>query len=199
MPLIIPAGYGEASIFVTGGPGTAPYVTTIGVALAGIDPEEYVQAANDIHNQYAQAFADLTSDQCYVDKVQLSIGLGGGTSGSVDSSNAPVQGGNGSDMAPLSMAPIARKVSASLGRSGRGRCFIPCVLKRVDVDEAGNLAPATATGFDERWNQFLLNLATAEPGRAMSPVILHADGSSPSVIVAGSIGPKVGWIRKRIR
>ena len=199
MARIIPPGYGEASIFITGGPGTAPYVTTLGVSLVGIDPEEYVQAADDIMSQYVSAFADLTSDQCQVDHVQLAIGLAGGASGSVDSSNAPVAGGNGADMAPLSMAPIARKVSASLGRAGRGRCFIPCVLKRVDVDEAGNLAPATATGFDERWNQFLVNLATAAPGRAMSPVILHNDGSAPSVIVAGSISPKVGWIRKRIR
>lgn len=199
MALIIPAGYGEASIFITGGPGTAPYVTTIGVSLAGIDPDDYVQAANDIMTNYVAQFADLTSNACQVDHVQLSIGLVGGGSGSVDSSNAPVTGGNSGDMAPLSMAPIARKVSASLGRAGRGRCFIPCVLTRLDVDEAGNLAPTTATGLDERWNDFLVALATAEPGRAMSPVILHNDGSTPSVIVAGSIGPKVGWIRKRIR
>lgn len=199
MARVIPAGYGEASIFVTGGPGTAPYVTTIGVALAGIDPDDYVQAADDIMTAYVSQFADLTSDQCYVDHVQLAIGLGGGVSGSVDSSNAPVQGGNAGDMAPLSMSVIARKVTGSLGRKGRGRSFIPCVLRRNDVDEAGNLAPATAQGFDERWNDFLVALATAVPGRAMSPVVLHNDGSTPSVIVAGSIAPKVGWIRKRIR
>lgn len=199
MPRIIPVGYGEASIIITSGPGTAPYVTTLGVSLVGIDPEEYVQAANDIMSGFVSLFAGQVSNDCIIDRVVLQVGLGGGTSGSVASDNAPVPGGNSGEMAPLAMSVIARKVSADLGRRGRGRCFLPCTLNRSDVNEAGDLVPTTIASYDAKWNAFLLNLATAIPGRAMSPVILHSDGGAPTVITGGTISPKVGWIRKRIR
>lgn len=199
MPRVIPVGYGEAAIHVVGGPGTAPYITTIGVALAGIDPDQYPLAADLVMDAYGDHFQSQTSNDCYIDKVVLSVGLSGGTSGSVDSTLPPKQGGNSGEMAPLSMAVVARKVSADLGRRGRGRCFIPCTLNRNDVDEGGNLVPGTLTSYVTRWNDFLLQLATNDPGLAMSPVLLHNDGGSPTVITGGSISAKVGWIRKRIR
>lgn len=200
MPRIIPVGYGEAAWIFTGGPGTGPYVTTLGVALVGIDPDEYVQAANDIFNAYQTIMLPNTSAAITLDRVVLSIGLAGGTSGSVSSTAAAQPGAvSGIEMAPLAMAAIATKQSASLGRSGRGRSFLPGTVRDASVDEGGNLTTGAVTALGTAWNEILIALATAIPGRAMSPVILHADGSTPSVIVAGGCAPKVGWIRKRIR
>lgn len=200
MPKIIPVGYAEAAWTFSGGPGTAPYVTTLGVALAGIDPDDYVQAADDIFQAYASVMMPNTSDAITLDRVVLSIGLAGGTSGSVSSTNTAVPGGvSGVEFAPLAMAAIATKQSASLGRKGRGRSFLPGTVRDASVDEGGNLTTGAVTALGDAWNQILVNLATATPGRAMSPVILHSDGSTPSVIISGGCSPKVGWIRKRIR
>lgn len=197
---IIPEGYGECAWIFTGGPGTAPYVTTLGVALVGIDPEDYVQAADDLFAQYASVMMPNTSDAITLDRVVLAIGLAGGTSGSVSSTNSAVPGGvSATEFAPLAMAAIATKQSASLGRKGRGRSFLPGTVRDASVDEGGNLTSGAVAALGDAWNQILINLATATPGRAMSPVILHADGSSPSVIVSGGCSPKVGWIRGRIR
>nr|CRY96612.1 hypothetical protein [uncultured prokaryote] len=199
MPSIIPTGFAEASVILTGGPGTAPYVTTIGIAVTVAAEDPYTLAADLVMDAYGDAFQDLVSNVCTIDRVSLAVGLPGGGSGSVDSTLPPKPGGNGDEMAPLAMAVIARKISADLGRKGKGRSFLPCMLARDDVNEAGDLAPATLNGYQERWEAFLLQLATNDVGLATAPVILHADGSTPSPIVAGTIAPKVGWIRKRIR
>lgn len=197
---IIPEGYGECAWIFTGGPGTAPYVTTLGVALVGIDPDDYVQACDDLFAQYRSVILPLTSDALTLDRVVLSIGLAGGTSGSVSSTNSAAQGGiSGVEFAPLAMSAIATKQSASLGRKGRGRSFLPGTVRDASVDEGGNLTSGAVAAIGDAWSALLVNLATATPGRAMSPVILHADGSTPSVIVSGGCSPKVGWIRGRIR
>lgn len=199
MARIIPVGFGELSFVLTGGDGTAPYVTTLGVNLNGVAGDDYVAAANDAMALYGETIGQYTSDELQIERVVLLVGLGGGTSGSVESTLPPIPGANLGAMMPLSMAPIARKQTASLGRKGRGRSFLPGVLQRANVDEGGTLDPGYANDLGLVWEDLLTGLATLPVGGALAPVLLHNDGSTPSPIIGGSIAPKVGWIRDRIR
>lgn len=199
MPRIIPVGFAEAALSFVGGSGTAPYVTTIGVSLVGVAPENYVQVANNIMAAYGVSLMGQTDPTLSLESVTLAVGLDGDTSGSVSSNLGPIAGGGSGDYAPVAMAAIARKSSASLGRAGRGRSFLPGTVRDASVDTAGNLTGGAVTALSGLWNDFLVDIATAEPGFAAAPVILHQDGSTPSPIIAGSVATKVGWIRKRIR
>lgn len=199
MPTIIPDGFAVAAVTFTGPVGTEPYVTTFGVSLVGIAQEDYVDMANDIMGAYELQFSEFTSEELRCTKVTLQVGLGGGVSGSVDSSDPEWAGGGLGARVPTAMAVIARKSTADLGRAGRGRSFLPGLLSAGAVDESGNIALATAATYSERWNNLIVYLATKEVGTATPMVLLHNDGSTPTPVIAGSVAPKVGWIRKRIR
>lgn len=199
MARTIPVGFAEGSIVHTGGGGTAPYVVTIGVSVLGIDPEDYVLAANNLKLAYEAQFAGLLNPELAINRAVLQIGLAGGTSGSVESDTPPTPGTGSGSYEPVSMAVIARKNTNDLGRKGRGRSFLPGLLTDPAVDAGGRIVPSSAEGYGERWNEFLTALATLPVGIAMAPVLLHNDGSTPTPITGGTIAPQVGWIRKRIR
>lgn len=198
MARIIPVGFGEAAFVLVGGEGTAPFVTTMGVSLLGVSDTEYVDAANTLFLAYAQTIMPLTSNELSLDRVELSVGLAGGTSGSVSSDSTSVVGSNGSGMAPIAMAAIGRKISADLGRRGKGRSFLPGIIGTGDVQESGQLTNAARAIFEDAWVEFITSLATLPVGIAMAPVILHSDGSTPTPITGGTISSTVGWIRGRI-
>lgn len=204
MSLEIPPGFASASFVLTGPLGTAPYVTTLGVdvSLAGGD---YVSVANMLFSAYAIQFASTTNDALTISRVTLLVGSDGGA-GSVDSTLPPVPCGNGSAMAPIAMAPIVRKQTATLGRSGRGRMFLPGCLGETDVDDNGQLDPDFRDNLGDAFTEFLDEIGTGVvPGGTSGPAsrgfLLHAEGSAlePSLIIGSQISPTVGWIRKRLR
>lgn len=204
MALVIPPGYGQASIVWTGPLGTAPYVTTIGISLAGSEGD-YVGAANLVFDAYYAAFGSTTNDALTLSRVTLLVGEAEGN-GSVDSTNAPAQGGNGSSMAPIAMAPILRKQTSGLGRSGRGRMFLPGAVGETDVDDNGQLSSGFLSGLGTAAVQFLTDLQTGEVGAATyapaTPFLLHSSDSpdqTPNAIQNLVAVPTVGWIRKRLR
>lgn len=204
MSLVIPPGFASASIVLTGPLGTAPYVTTIGLDLgdAGAD---FVGVANLVHAAYEECFMSTTNEKLALAKVTLLIGSDGGN-GSVDSTRPAIEGGNGSAMQAIAMAPIIRKQTASLGRSGRGRMFLPGCLGELDVNDNGQLEPAFRAGIQEAAEDFFAYLTSGVvPGSDVRPpappVLLHSETGPPlpSTILGASVSPTVGWIRKRLR
>lgn len=199
MARIIPEGFAEAGITFSSTTGTPPYVTTIGCSLVGLGPEDWVDTANLLMGNYRESFEALTLTAFTCEFVDLAIGLPGGTSGSIRSTAPPWTGGRGGAGEPAAMAPIANKLTGTLGRKGRGRCFLVGVLADADVNNDGTVETVAAGLFNTAWNEFLTGMATPPVGSAYPPVLLHADGSTPSPIVGGSISSQVGWVRKRLR
>lgn len=200
--LVIPPGFGLASIILTGPEGTQPYVTTIGVGLADAGGD-FVGVANRVFDSYASVFDTLTNDKLIFDRVSLLVGSDGGN-GSVDSDLAPRQAVRSVDMAPTAMSLIARKNTAVLGRRGRGRMFIPGVLADGDVMATGAIEAASKPIFEDALEEFLTSLSLVGPSiyPIAPPYLLHSEGASstsPSPITSLTPGPLVGWIRKRIR
>lgn len=200
MSLVVPAGFGLAAIHVVGAAGTSPYITTIGVdldAAAG----DYVAAANNVLASYVNAFEGVTGENFVISKVSLFVGDGDG-GGSVDSTDPGTPGLRDGDMAPVGMAPVARKITTDLGRKGKGRMFLPAVLADLDVDEGGTIPLASRNIFQGYANGFLTNLLDADPAMPLPPVLFHSEGSVstiPTPIQGMVISEKVGWIRGRIR
>jgi hypothetical protein len=194
----IPAGFAEAALVFTGSLGTAPYITTIGVSLLGVDPADYQEAANGIFDAWAASMLEVQDDDLVLQRVDLAIGAGTGPSGSVSSSSQPAPATNTGTFGPIAMSAVVQKLSADFGRRGKGRSFVPGSVTEDNVNQSGRITSALAEFVSFQYNEFLVSLASASVGMATAPVILHADGSTPSPITGARTSPLVGWIRGRI-
>lgn len=202
MSLVIPPGYGSAAFVLSGTAGTPNFVTTIGVRfpLNGTDYEGY---ANRLFNAYADHIMTRTWSGLTLQTVQLTVGAISGN-GSVQSFESPVQGSLSGADAALAMSVIVRKATATLGRKGRGRMFLPGLLANEDVNPNGDMGQATQAAIQADVNAFQTAVEDEEPGSLLSLRLLHNDESAgvtpePTPILALVVDAKVGWVRKRIR
>nr|CRY97707.1 hypothetical protein [uncultured prokaryote] len=202
MPLNIPTGFASASIHTTGSVGTPNFITTIGVTMSDAFTD-LVDLANYVFDSYTSEFDDITSNIFTVTGVSLFTTSAGGN-GSIDSTSLPNPGAGTGGTAMIGMAPIMQKKTAQIGRAGRGRMFLPGVLKEADVDESGRISTAKQEQLLERGTDFLANLrgegAASVYDKDAGPVLLHSSASmAPTPITGISVAPIVGIQRSRIR
>lgn len=200
MSLIIPPGYGLASYVLDGAPGTGPFVTTMGHKLP-LGQEDAEASAFRLYNLYNTNILTRTSNQLTLVRVNLLVGQDGPENGSVVYEGNAGGGSAGADAA-ISMSVIMRKTTATLGRAGRGRCFLPGLLANEEVDINGNIGTSQVSAIQADVNDWYDDLTFWDeegPDYRLSPVLLHSNSGTPSPITSFSIAPKVGWIRKRIR
>lgn len=197
MALVIPEGFASAAFVFTGAAGTQPFVTTLGLNI-GSETTSFVDVANAVKAAYVSSLGPVTWNGLVLDRVTLSVGSSG-PGGSVDSDTAPdAMGASMSAPMTLALAAIARKSTDRLGRSGRGRMFLPGVLNEVDVDPDGSITTARRATLNAALDDFLDDLTTA----LVEPVLLHSTGVTvftPTPITGLTTSDLVGIIRGRIR
>lgn len=197
MALVIPTGFGSAAFIFTTTAGTGPFVTTIGVDIGSLGGS-FVNAANAIKSSFTSAFGSQLASQLTLDRVTLAVGQDG-PGGSVDSDTAPAaMTGSASGQSAMAVAAIMRKVTNELGRSGRGRMFLPGSLNESDVEPNGSISPARRTALNTAGASFL----TLLEGGGTPAVLLHADTSgldTPTPIEGLIVSNLIGLVRGRIR
>lgn len=98
--------------------------------------------------------------------------------------------------APPNCAVLVRKLTARGGRKGRGRMFLPpCVRTETDIDALGNFDAAWASAFDAKLALSLADMVTT--GNNM--YLLHEDGTAPNEVTALSTQLLLGTQRRRMR
>jgi hypothetical protein len=196
----IPAGFGSAAWVLTSTDGTSPFITTCGVE---VDPvAETQEVANALFAAYATTFMSQTGNTLRLERVVLTIPVGDGTVGTVESDQPTVLGSLSGERCSLSMALLVNKRTAGIGRSSRGRMFLPGILAQTAVDTAGLLEPATVTAFQTVLNTFYGKLlaGAGEFPVETPPVLLHTDAlRAPTPISGFTVSNKVGSLRRRIR
>nr|CRY97708.1 hypothetical protein [uncultured prokaryote] len=201
MPLEVPPGYAIASIKLTAGFGTPAFVTTMGITLNDVF-SELTDFADYVHGTYSGIFQSITSNDLVMEGVSLFL-TGENGNGSIDSTNLTVPGTNTAESAMIAMSPVVQKRTGRFGRSGRGRMYLPGVLKTADVDSGGRIDPAKVTQIQERADDWLDALrGVGGPGldSDVGPVLLHSSPSvMPTPITKLTCQPIVGLTRGRIR
>ena len=199
MTLVIPPGYGSAAFIFSSDIGTPPLVTTIGVNLSAAGGD-FVGAANSIMATYGAIFSPLTNNALTLDRVTLAVG-DDGPGGSVDSDAPPIPMTSGATFGPVAQCVIARKITNTLGRRGRGRMFLPGTISGGNVDENGNLSAGIITSFTNALNGFVSGLQTGFAVEyATPPVLLHTVAPvTPTPIESMVPSSVLGWVRGRIR
>lgn len=199
MSLVIPPGFGSASLVFTGAPGTQPYVITCGFNLAAFGGD-FVDAADTIGTGYMLVMGATTSAALTLDRVTLAVGQDG-AGGSVDSTFAPIAGQRSGSFPPTAMSAICRKSTNDLGRRGRGRMFVPGIVSENEVDEDGSIVTARRAAINTLLVALFTQWTTGQGADdALPPVLLHSTApTDPTPIIGFTVSDLVGWVRGRIR
>lgn len=195
MSLIVPPGFLHAAWELNAIPGTPPFVTTLGVAER--EGEAPADAANALFDIYASTILPFTWSTHTLVRCSVTVGSTGPT-GSVDSTRAPVNGQRTTgQQPPVAMAAILQKTTATYGRSGRGRMYLPGVLTEAGVNQAGNIEGGDLTDLQGAVQDFFDALIDIEEPR---PPFLFSSipPGEPKLITGMSLGTRVGWVRGRL-
>lgn len=200
MSQFIPAGFGSCAWVLTSVDGTSPFVTTMGVE---VDPvAETSDVANACFQAYANTLIPQTGNTLRLDRVVLTIPVGDGSVGTVESTVVSQPGLLTAERCSLSMALLVNKRTLGIGRASRGRMFVPGILAQDSVDTAGLIDAADTAAFQGVIDDFYDELVTATGTWpiATPPVLLHSDPvRAPTPISQLTVSNKVGSLRRRIR
>lgn len=200
MAQTIPSDFGSAALVFESAQGTQPFITTCGVNLSNAGGD-YVEAANNVFSAYALTFMTSTTSDLTLTKCVLSVGSDGDGAPTVDSDRPSEPGTSTGDFLPLSCSLLVNKRTAVLGRKGRGRMFMPGLLKDNMVDVSGRVGNTTLDAYNGLLEDFMeLLLTSGGIGVDTSPVLLHQGFIPvPTPITSFVCAPVIGTIRKRIR
>lgn len=200
MSIIIPPGYAQASFIHVSPEGTEPFVCTLGLNL-GDAGGDYVRAADSAFDAWMLNILPIMDSDLALDRVTLLIGANG-PSGSVDSTHIATPGSRTGEGLPWALSAIARKQTTDLGRSGRGRMFIPGLVAPSEIGQGGTISSTRRATIQGRLDDFHEALTDPEAFTTLPPVLFHSAAvglASPTAITSFTLAPLVGWIRKRIR
>lgn len=194
MPVIIPPGYGQATLnfsstFLTDGVGASVLGCRIGTGNTLLDTAQDLRAAWATHLQPAQDAAFTLDTITMVDAdtgVEIIADLTGQSTG---------------DVLPPNVTLLVDKITNQRGRRAQGRWFPPGFIFDFTVDQAGNLlAPEIMplqdafTGFLEAFQVGDHDIAILQNSEGISAPI-----SPPPVVVALQVDNKVSTQRRRLR
>lgn len=199
MSVIPPAGFGAAAWILTGPDGTSPFITTMGVEVDPVEDTEVV--ANHLFDVYANSWLGQTGNVFTLERCVLTLPVGNGTVGTVESTVPSEIGALSGERCSLSMALLINKRTGGIGRRSRGRMFIPGVIPATGVDTGGNLESTDVGAYQQVADLFLAGLAAnAAPFPTSTPgVLLHSDAGAPTPVTQLTVSTKVGSLRRRIR
>jgi hypothetical protein len=195
MPLVIPSGYGKATLIWdhTGDP--LPYTIDFGYVDDGT--KTAIQQATDISNAWVtnySAAANMTVGYTFrgVHTVLNRSGV------LHEGDYLPnVVGTYNVSPPPQNVALLVQKLTGLAGRKYRGRAYLPpCYIDRAGVSDIGVVLAATRTTLNGRLALFLAALLTA----SNQMFILHSDGVTiPTQVTALNLETVVATQRRRLR
>lgn len=203
MTLVIPPGFGQASIQFTNESDPDPWYITFGVDL-GDAGGDYDAVFNTIVEGFAESFLPDISNGTAVTGVRLTVGVDGPDNLTLFTSyNLP--GSSTGAKLPQNCALLVDKVTLAPGRKGKGRLYIPSILTETAVNPAGVIDGATVSGLQTSANSFLALLALPETPLPSAPapmVLLHnayTPQPAPTPVQSLRVQSVIATQRRRLR
>lgn len=204
MAIVIPQGYAKILHSLTLAGDAERMAVTYGVS---VDPGVTVADVGDLAAECAQAFIDnaldLISNQYSVTETVATVQLGvvGVDDPVIGTSAASGTGAQVGDPVPQNTAFLVHKRTATGGRGGRGRMYLPGVPE-AQVNHVGALTGAAVTAGNLNLEQFRLDVNFAPTVTSM--VLLHNSPGAyaaalPHPITALTLDTIVSTQRRRLR
>lgn len=191
---VIPSGFAQANFKIGGGGFPNGAEITLGLDVSGVvlGPSA---VASDLIANWGANIDPIVPGTLTLDSVLVKFGPNAtGPSAEVPSGNAGSGGGTGTSPA---VAWLVHKLTASGGRPGRGRMYMPGV-QESEIDTAGNLSAGFVAGAQSAMEDFFDQLgADGTP-----PVLLHSAASpvsTPTPITGFTVDGVAATQRRRQR
>nr|CRY96696.1 hypothetical protein [uncultured prokaryote] len=200
MALVIPPGFAQCSVEIRNSGDPNPWYVTYGLDVSGVggDFEEAAFAAGSAWT--STVGLQLATTSTFI-QARLSVGQDGGPPLTVI---APLVGAGTSTapMLPQNCAALYDKGTALAGRRGRGRMFVPNILKETTVSDVGVMTPASRTDLQVQATAFLNELNNGDPFPATPMVLLHNEGPGvppPTPVTSFTVQAVISTQRRRLR
>lgn len=202
MSLVIPPGFGQASVEMRNDGDPQPWYVTFGVDLSDVGGD-FQQAALDIATTFGATIGLQLSTTTSVTGCNLLVGQDG-SDRLIARANTNIPGETNAAMLPQNCAALYDKLTNLPGRKGRGRFFMPSVLKEASVSEVGVIDGPALADLQLQATAFLEALADGDNGLVtVTPmVVLHNSGIStpaPTPVVSLQVQNVISTQRRRLR
>lgn len=187
---VIPVGYAQITYEFGGTALPSGAAMTMGCAIDGSFSGPTAAAAARTALM-ANLGAYISSN---VTLLSTTIKVGPTETGPFFTDSTSVAGTGSATTVPPNVAVLVNKVTASGGRKGRGRMFVPGIPEQ-DVNPNGTYATGVAAAWNTKLEDYRDDLIFAE----LIPVVLHNDATPPTAITALVLAPLVGTIKQRLR
>jgi hypothetical protein len=189
--MIIPDGFAGITIPLVHSSFARAAAITLGVDLASFtgDAIDVAQAVQDAADDHLAARLDT---EVTIGPVTAYANFGGGplpgtaattSSGALDFASPPPN-----------VAVLVKKNTATPGREGRGRFFLPWAIAKNSIDELGGLDGTQRSNIEADMNAWRDDLVAAD----LPVVVLHNSTSVPSLLTTFSVDSRVATQRKRL-
>lgn len=172
MAITIPDGYGEVALTLRNENSARLEAITFGMQV-DVDTVQTNDLWSSTIHAFAEAILQDATSSIHCSGGTVTFFNGAGHTGSVPFSIAQVDGAASGDTMTPNVAYLYQKQSIVLGRSGRGRFFLPGVSES-HVDGGGNVDPTFLTAQRNHATSALAGLADAG-----GMFILSKDGPVP--------------------
>lgn len=190
--MIIPAGFAQVSI-----PFRKPGLQREQFVVFGVDPDPGlstpVAIADAVLDAWAMTMQEDQDNSVEIGPVLCTLGTVGGplTGEGLDTGG----GGSAFNVAPPNIACLVKKITATPGRKGRGRMYVPWFLPDEAIDETGVIDSTSLAVRQADVAALLLDLES----RGVPMVLLHNDSTAPSPVLALQVDSLIATQRRRLR
>ena len=147
--------------------------------------------ANDIGDAWNENLAEITPSEYRLASVDLVS-----STGEIQIFAPNFAGTSSASALPQNVALLVRKFTGQTGRKNRGRIFYPGA-QREAVNELGEIDLTSLENFQNAFTAFGQDLIAITDVEGV--VILHADASEPTPVVAMVVDGRVATQRRRLR
>lgn len=192
MPILIPPGFAEVTVhFTPSGSGRA----CNSVFGLGLDDTWDELTFGSFSSNLSTSYKQVLHTGGHYDGLTALVGQDGGDPVVFETTEGAGNGTRTGDLAPPQVQALVKKSSATFGRKGRGRTFVPDMLES-QINDDGSLTSGGltvvgtfATQVLEAFNDVIL------PSTGM--YILHSSSTPPSLVTSYSAENKVATLRPR--
>lgn len=202
MTLVIPEGFGSAIISLRWAGDPEPMAVTLGIAGDAANEDDVITAAGGISNAFKDNVMPLLADDVELFNVELTYQLTPLPDEPIIGISTQTEAGSqDGTLLPQNCAYLCHKRTASGGRGGRGRFYLPGV-EEANVDNLGNIDGSFLTVANAALAVFLTDLFDAPV--IQNAVVLHdSEGAfadaDPHVITTMVMDPVIATQRRRLR
>lgn len=188
--MTIPAGWGQVTFEFTGDAVPTGAACVLGFQNAAEDSP--TEIAQDMEAAFrVNVLDDLSSS---ISLTLVRVKLGPDDTGPSGEASGTGSGGVGGQAAPPNVAFLVHKATATGGRRGRGRMYLPGVGDAL-VGSAGELIGETASTLESS----LFTFAGALTLAGLPLAVLHDGAFPPSLITGLTVDGRVATQRRRLR